>query len=161
MLYHCIFLYLSQHTHIMKKIFTCVVCILLSGLTGLSYANEPSDVLAAFHAALASGDQAKATELLAADITIYESGFAERSRAEYADRHLPEDIAFARTSTRSVLQQNEHRDGNLAVIWAETETKAKIKGESVRILGIESAILQKTGDTWTIVHLHWSSRKAK
>ncbi|MBK9574454.1 MAG: nuclear transport factor 2 family protein [Rhodoferax sp.] len=113
----------------------------------------------AFHGALASGNQAGATELLAPEVTIYESGYVERSRAEYAGHHLPEDIAFAKTATSKVLQQTERRDGNLAVVWAETETKAMIKGKVVRILGTETTLLQRTGDSWAIVHVHWSSRK--
>ena len=135
--------------------------LLASALASLAYANEPKETLAAFHAALASGDAAQATALLAPDITIYESGFVERSRAEYAGHHLAEDIRFAKASTRSVLRQSERKDGNLAVLWEETETKAKIKGKSVKILGTETAILQKIGDIWAIVHVHWSARKPK
>lgn len=142
----------------MNKMLTLLA---LSMLTSLTYASEPKDALAAFYAAMAAGDKAKATELLAPDVTIYESGYVERSRAEYAGHHLPEDIAFAKTSTRTVLQQNQRVDGNLVVIWAETETKAKVKGKDIQIFGTETALLQKNGEDWQIVHVHWSSRKAK
>lgn len=142
----------------MKKI---IISITLSALASLAYANEPNEVLAAFQAALTSGDQAKAAELLAPDITIYESGYVERSRAEYTEYHLPGDIAFAKTSTHKILQRSERREGNLAVIWEETETKALVKNKQVRYLGTSTALLQKTGDTWTIMHVHWSSRKPK
>ncbi len=138
-----------------KAVFVMVFMV----LSTVAHASEPKDAVAAFHAALAAGDQARATELLAPDVTIYESGHVERSRAEYASHHLPADIKFAQTSTRKVLQQTERRDRNLAVIWAETETLTKLKGKDVRILGTETTLLQKTGDTWTIVHVHWSSRK--
>ncbi len=142
----------------MKKI---IICFTLSLLTSLAFANEPKEVLAAFHAALGSGDKAKATELLAPDITIYESGFVERSRAEYAEHHMAGDMAFAKTSTHRVLQHSERQDGSLAVIWEETETKATVKNTEVLYLGTTTALLQKSGDTWTIVHVHWSSRKSK
>lgn len=133
--------------------------ILLSALCNVSYAEEPKDVVAAFNAALAAGDQAKATELLSPDITIYESGYVERSRAEYAGHHLPEDIAFAKSATRNVLQHSERITGNLAVIWEETETKAKSKGKDLHLMGTETTLLQKIDDNWRIVHVHWSSRK--
>ena len=133
--------------------------VLLGALASLSHANEPIDAVTAFHAALAAGDQAKAAALLAPEVTIYESGHVERSRAEYVSHHLPGDISFAKTATRSVLRQAERRDGNLAVIWAETETKTTLKGKDVRILGTETTLLQKTGEHWAIVHVHWSSRK--
>lgn len=139
--------------------FRVIVCLLLNALAFPSHALEPKEAVAAFHAALAAGEQARAEALLAPDITIYESGYVERSRAEYAGHHLPEDIKFAQTSTRKVLRQTERRDGNLAVVWAETETQAKLKGKDVRILGTETTLLQKTGESWAIVHVHWSSRK--
>ncbi|WP_295754437.1 nuclear transport factor 2 family protein [Undibacterium sp.] len=142
----------------MKKL---IISFLLGALTSLAYANEPKETLAAFYAALASGDKVRATELLAPDITIYESGYVERSRAEYAEHHMAGDMAFAKTSTQKVLQQSERRDGNLAVIWEETETKATVKDKEVRSLGTSTALLQKIGDNWTIVHVHWSSRKSK
>ncbi|PXX47055.1 nuclear transport factor 2 family protein [Undibacterium pigrum] len=142
----------------MIKILTLLA---LSTLTSFTYAGEPKDALAAFYAAVAAGDKAKATELLAPDVTIYESGYVERSRADYAGHHLPEDMAFAKTSTRTVLQQSQRIDGNLAVIWAETETKAKVKGKDVQLFGTETALLQKSGNDWQIVHVHWSSRKSK
>ena len=140
---------------------TTALALMLTLLPTLSSANEPAQVISAFHAALVSGDAAAASALLAPDITIYESGFVERSRAEYAGHHLPEDIAFAKKSTRRVLQHTERREGNLAVIWEETETMAKLKGKDVKIFGTETSLLQKVGESWAIVHVHWSSRKAK
>jgi hypothetical protein len=137
------------------------VFLLLSTLAGLSYGAEPKQVLAAFHTALASGDKVKATELLAPQVTIYESGFVERSRSEYASHHLTDDIAFAKTSTRTVLRQSERVDGNFAVIWEETSTQGKSNGKDLHMLGTETALLEKKNDRWLIVHVHWSSRKAK
>lgn len=142
----------------MKKL---ALSLALASISALALANEPKEALAAFHAALSAGDQAKASEFLAPDITIYESGYVERSRAEYAGHHLPEDIKFSKIATRKLLQQTERRDGNLAVIWEETETSANIKGKPVHYFGTETTLLQKTGDNWNIVHMHWSSRKAK
>lgn len=142
----------------MVKILTLLAFSMLANFT---YAGEPKDALAAFYAALAAGDTAKATELLAPDVTIYESGYVERSRADYAGHHLPEDMVFAKTSQRVVLRQSQRIDGNLAVIWEETETKAKVKDKDIKIFGTETALLQKNGDDWNIVHIHWSSRKAK
>ncbi len=137
--------------------------LIIAAISNACYAEEPKQVLAAFHAALAAGEQAKAAELLAPDITIYESGYVERSRAEYAGHHPPEDIAFAKTSTSKVLQTKERIEGDLAVIWQETETtvNAKLKGKELHIYGTETSVLQRAGDSWSIVHIHWSSRKAK
>ena len=48
----------------------------------------------AFHKALAGSDPKQALALLSDDVSIYESGGAEASKAEYASHHLDADIAF-------------------------------------------------------------------
>lgn len=141
----------------MKKI---IVFVALSVFANLVFAKEPAETLAAFYTALSTGDAAKANELLAPDVAIYESGYVERSRAEYVGHHLFGDIGFAKTAIRKVLQHEQRIDGNFAVIWEETETRSKSSGELI-LLGTETAVLQKIGDNWHIIHLHWSSRKAK
>lgn len=137
------------------------IFLLLSILFGLSHADEPIEALAAFHAALAAGDKIKAVALLAPDVAIHESGHVERSRAEYASRHLTDDIGFAKTTTRTVLRQNERIEGKVAVIWEETETRGTYGGKDILMSGLETAVLEKKDGNWSIVHLHWSSRKAK
>jgi|CXWL01.2.fsa_nt_gi ketosteroid isomerase-like protein len=117
--------------------------------------------LAAFHAALARGDKEAALALLASNVAIYESGYVEASREEYAHHHLGGDIAFAKTSTRKVLRHSEKMEGNTAIIWEETETTGTAGGKPVHSFGNETAVLEKTGDRWVITHVHWSSRKAK
>lgn len=126
-----------------------------------SLAASPKETLAAFHDALTSGDKTKAASLLAPDITIYESGYVERSRDEYASHHLGGDIEFAKNSTRKVLKQTERIDGKTAVVWEESETTGVSRGKPVHVFGTGTAVLEKNGDNWSIVHVHWSSRKAK
>ena len=142
----------------MKKI---ALLLSISLFTSIACASEATQALDAFHAALASGDTARAADLLATDVSIYESGHVERSKAEYAGHHLPEDIAFAKTANRKVLQTSERMEGKLAMIWQETETRAKYKGKDIHIFGTETSLLEKQGDQWRIVHVHWSSRKPK
>lgn len=117
--------------------------------------------MAAFHAALAAGDKAKALSLLAPEVAIYESGHIERSRDEYASLHLPDDIDFARSSTRKVLKESERLDGNTAVVWEESETTGVSIGMPLQLVGTGTMILEKRGDAWAIVHVHWSSCKVK
>ena len=126
-----------------------------------SLAASPKETLAAFHAALASGDKAKATSLLAPEVAIYEAGHVERSRDEYAGHHLGGDMEFAKNASRKVLKQTERIDGKTAIVWEETETTGTARGKPVHVFGTETAVLEKNGDNWTIVHVHWSSRKAK
>lgn len=127
--------------------------------TAASAASSPKEALAAFHAALVAGDKARVLELMAPDVAIYEAGRVERSRDEYASHHLGGDMEFAKTATRKVLKQSERADGNMAVIWQETETSGTSRGKPIHVLGTESALLEKTDGTWRIIHVHWSSRK--
>lgn len=126
-----------------------------------AFAADPSEALAAFHAALAAGDKVKAAALMAPQVAIYESGHVEASRSEYASHHLDADIGFSKSTARKVLKHSERIEGNLAVIWEETETTGTMQGKPVHLLGTETAMLEKKADGWSIVHVHWSSRKAK
>jgi hypothetical protein len=127
----------------------------------VSFASAATDTVAAFHAALVAGDKAKATELMAPESLIYESGYVEGSFAEYAAHHLGEDMAFAKTSNRKVLKQAERTEGNLAIVSEQTETTGTSHGKTFHAFGTETYVLQKQEEKWRIVHVHWSSRKAK
>jgi hypothetical protein len=144
-----------------NKLFSLAVGAILLASASLGHAATPLEALNAFHAALTAGDRAKATELMAPEVAIYESGYVERSRAEYASHHLAGDIEFAKTASRKVLKHTERIHGPVAILYQETETTGTARGKPVHLLGTETTILEKQGDTWAIVHVHWSSRKAK
>lgn len=124
-------------------------------------AASPKETVAAFHAALAAGDRAKALSLLAPEVAIYEGGHVERSRDEYASSHLASDIDFARSSSRKLLKESERIDGNTAMVWEESETTGSYLGMPVHVLGTGTMVLEKREGAWSIVHVHWSSRKPK
>lgn len=56
---------------------------------------DAASAVDAFHVALEHGDTEVALALLADDVLIFESGEAERSKAEYAQHHLAADAAFS------------------------------------------------------------------
>lgn len=145
----------------MQSIPALVLGAVLFAASSASLAASPIETLAAFHDALATGDKAKALNLLSPGVAIYESGYVERSRDEYAHHHLGGDMEFAKNSTRKVLKQTERIDGNTAVVWEETETTGTSRGKPVHVLGTGTAVLEKKDGAWAIVHVHWSSRKAK
>ena len=130
----------------MKRIISILPMLLMLFMacsTPCAFASEASEVLDAFHAALAKGDKGAATALLAEQITIYESGYVERSRDEYAGHHLPEDIAFAKNASRKILKTSERIDGKLAMVWQETEIKARHKARDIHLFGTETSLLEK------------------
>lgn len=138
-----------------------ILALGIAAAPGSSLAASPTHTVAAFHGALAAGRQDEALALLSPAVAIYEAGHVERSREEYAARHLGSDMAFAQGATRKVLKQGERIDGNTAIVWEETETTGSAGGKPVHVYGTETAVLEKKGDGWTILHVHWSSRKAK
>lgn len=85
----------------------------------------------------------------------------ERSRAQYAAHHLTDDIAFAKVVKRRILRKNETVGNDQGVLWEERETTGRFKGKTIHLRGTETTTLAKVGDCWTIVHIHWSSRKVQ
>jgi ketosteroid isomerase-like protein len=139
-----------------------LICLSLLAAVSLPVlAASPTEVVGQYHAALASGDTAKALSLLSPGVQIFESGYVEKSKDEYAGHHLPADMAFTKTVNRKVLKGSERIAGDLAVVMQETDTQGTHKGAAVHMIGTETAVLEKKGDGWVITHFHWSSRKAK
>jgi len=138
-----------------------LACLLLAGASLPSLAATPAETMDAFQRALAEGKRDSVLALLSPKVRIFESGYTENSRDEYAAHHLDSDIDFLRTTRSRVLRHEERRDGATAIVTRETETTGRYKDAEVHLFGLETAVLEKAGDGWQIVHLHWSSRKAK
>lgn len=111
----------------------------------------------AFHAALHRGDTRSAANLLADDAIIYEEGGAERSKAEYAEHHLPADATFSKAVHSTVTRRSGHSAGMLAWIASEGRTTGVYKGKSLDRVSAETMVLRRVGRAWKIVHVHWSS----
>ena len=125
-----------------------------------SEAQEAAKAVDAFHAKLAEGDGAAAAALLADDALIFESGHAERSRAEYASHHAGADAAYAAAVPSRLTRRNGLVDGNTAWIVSESRATGKYKDKPVDRVTTETMILRKTAEGWRIAHIHWSSRVA-
>ena len=125
--------------------------------TSAAVPREAAAVVDAFHAALSRGDTTAAAALLDPQVLIFESGRAERSKTEYAAHHLPADAIFAKAIRRSVTRRSGRVDGSLAWITTEVTTMGKYKDKVIDSVGMETMVLKRTGQTWRIVHIHWSS----
>jgi ketosteroid isomerase-like protein len=114
--------------------------------------------VAAFHAALESGDSLAALALLAPDARILESGGTE-TVAEYRAHHLPADIAFARAvrSVRETLQVTV--SGDMAWVASRSTAEGTMNGRAVNSAGAELVVLTRAPDRWRIAAIHWSSRR--
>jgi ketosteroid isomerase-like protein len=128
-------------------------------------ATQAADVAAveatvdAFAAALQAGDLAKAGELLADDVLVLESGGAERSKAEYLEKHAPADVEFLRNAHAMPMQHKTSVRGDLAWVGSEVMFHTTSDGQMAMIDATETMVLERTPAGWRIVHIHWSSRK--
>ncbi len=116
-------------------------------------------VVDAYHRALASGNGDAALNLLSDDAIILESGGLE-TKAEYADHHLPGDMAFAQAvpRSRSEIHVTGHQD--VAWAWSTSETQGTYREREINATGAELMVLVNTDDGWRISAIHWSSRRS-
>lgn len=125
-----------------------------------SGAQEAAKAVDAFHAKLAEGDGATAAALLADDALIFESGHAERSRAEYASHHAGADAAYAAAVPSKLTHRAGFVEGDTAWIVSDSRATGTYKDKPVDRVTTETMILRKTAEGWRIAHIHWSSRAA-
>lgn len=117
-------------------------------------------VVDAFHAALVKGDREAALALLADDVHIFEQGWVERSKAEYASHHLASDIEFSAAVVSVQTARNGTATSPMAYLSTETRMTGTFKGKNIDSISLETAVLVPNRSGWRIVHIHWSSRNA-
>ena len=123
-------------------------------------ARDAAATVDAFHAALRRGDTAAASALLTDDALIFEEGRAERSKAEYAARHLGADAAFSQAVPGAVSRRRGDAAGDLAWIATEGRSKGRYRGTEVDRATDETMVLRRVEGAWKIVHIHWSSAQS-
>lgn len=114
-------------------------------------------VVEGFHAALESGDSARALAYLHPHVVIYEGGHAE-SLAEYRSGHLAGDIAFASATNRQLTHSSLAVWGDQALYTSTSRTTGQYRGREIDSRGTETIVLVRTAEGWRIRHIHWSSR---
>jgi len=115
-----------------------------------------------FHEALTSGDTKAALAMLDDNIQIFEQGWVERSKDEYAAHHLPSDMVFSAATKRTQTKRGGLTAGETAYVMSEGAVIGTFKGKAVNSITLETMVLRRAADGgWKIVHIHWSSRDAK
>jgi len=128
--------------------------------TAVASAAKPAvAVVVEFSTALQAGDLKKVESLLDPNVLVLESGNAEKSRAEYLKHHAGEDAAFLKKVHVMVKRRSARADGNLAYVTTESDMHQMEGGKMQTIQSTETMVLQKSGEAWRIVHIHWSSHK--
>lgn len=137
------------------------VVLLLAGAPHAALADGPVAQVEAFHKALQTGDREGALSRLSEKVQIFESGWVERSKAEYAAHHLNSDIAFSKVVKSETSDVTVIVEGALAVVTSQGTAKGTFEGKPVDMINLETMGLQRADGSWKIVHIHWSSRKVK
>ena len=99
--------------------------------------------------------------LLADDVLIYESGYAETSKAEYASHHLEADMAFLKGVKQSVSARAAQASGDVAWVTSQGETTGTFKDKAIDSASTETMVLRLIDRQWKIIHIHWSSADNK
>jgi ketosteroid isomerase-like protein len=110
-----------------------------------------------WHEALRTGAKDAVLAALAPDVSIFESGEAEMSRAEYSEHHLVADMEFAASTATTVHSRSFVDIAAGVAVLSRTSTSGTFRGQQIAVHGVETMLLQRSGDTWRIRHIHWSS----
>ena len=141
-----------------------VVAVLALSLVSTSTAaaqsseSEVAAVVDAYHTALASGDSVAALALLADDVVILESGGVE-NKEHYRSGHLAGDMRFAQAVPRERGEINVVVEGDVAWAHSTSITQGRMGEREINSRGAELMVLARSGTTWKIRAVHWSSRQ--
>lgn len=144
----------------MRPLLTAVAFGLCLAVTPAFAAPDAVATAADFHAALDAGNAEAAAALLADDLTVYEEGRVEHSKAEYLRDHLPADIAFSRAVPGTTTLSQTFTKGDMAWVISEGRSRGAFEGKPVDRITTETMVLRLDAGGWRIVHIHWSSHKA-
>lgn len=153
----------------MKKLLLCLAfaaplaasTAVMAAAPAADGAPAPVAVVDAFHAALKAGDASGALKLLSVSATIYEQGFVDQSRSDYAGAHIAADATFASATELHVLERRIIWLGdNAACVITKTRTQGNFQDHPINLVGTETMVLQRSGNSWAIEHIHWSAHPA-
>ncbi len=117
-----------------------------------------ADVVDAFHTALRTKNTAAALSLLDRGLVVFEFGSIDPTAETYAVAHLPSDIDVAAATRWKLETRRVGGEGNERWVLSSYHlTGAQADGTPIDQTLLETAILRRSGDSFRIVHLHWST----
>lgn len=142
---------------------TAACCALWAVLAAAAGSDEDAvrAVVADFHRAMAEGYRDGVLRLLADDAVIFETGYVEANREQYAAGHLEADLLYAATVRREPVHRQIRVGGDLAYAISQSRNRGEFQGETVNLTNTETMVLRRTVDGWRIVHIHWSGHETR
>lgn len=123
-------------------------------------ANDPvATVLLRNAQGFETGDMAALDTLWAHDdgVTVFESGYANYGWADYRDHHLKPEIDEMKNVSYQLTDIKTRVSGNTAWATFKYALSADLKERHVDANGLGTAVLEKRGNDWKIVHWHTSA----
>ena len=130
--------------------------------TAVANANDPvAAVLRRNAQGFETGDLAMLNTLWAADegVTVFESGGANYGWADYRDHHLKPELEEMKNVKYQLSDIKTRVSGNTAWATFKYSLSADLKERHVDANGLGTAVLEKRGNDWKIVHWHTSARR--
>lgn len=153
---------INRHTSRIVTIFAlATVTMFVTGLSASAQDNEKSvrEVLMQSAAAFEKRDMAALEKLWANDesVTVFESGHANYGWADYRDKHLGPEMKEMKNTKYTLSDIKVKVSGNTAWATFKYGISADIGTRHVDGGGLGTAVLEKRGDDWKIVHWHSSA----
>ena len=131
------------------------------GLSASAQDNEKAvrDALMQSASALEKGDMAAMEKLWVNDesVTVFESGHANYGWADYRDRHLGPELKEMKNTKYTLSDIKVKVSGDTAWATFKYAISADIGTRHVDGAGLGTAVLEKRGQDWRIVHWHTSA----
>lgn len=138
----------------------CAASLALAGTAWAQTARLPADAVDGFHAALKRKDTGGALSYLDRSLVVFEFGITDATVEAYALSHLPGDIDMAAVSDWAVQARRVGGSGNERWVLSTYHVTGKLPdGKPIDQVMLETAIVRRVGDSFRIVHLHWSTDK--
>lgn len=92
-----------------------------------------------------------------ADVTVFESGHANYGWEDYRDHHLKPEVEEMKNVVYRLTGIKPKVSGNTAWATFKYTLAADLKDRHIDAGGLGTAVLEKRGKEWKIVHWHTSS----
>ncbi len=118
-----------------------------------------TDVLTREAAAVEKGDLAALDKIWAnsEDVTVFESGHANYGWTDYRNNHLAPELKEFKNTKYAFSDLKVKTSGNLALATFKYTLSADIGARHIDSGGLGTAVLEKRGRRWQIVHWHSSA----
>lgn len=147
---------------------TWMICLLSVALSTQLLAHEPEKhdpayavtaVLQRSAEAFERGDLRALDSMWANDesVTVFESGHANYGWTDYREHHLKPEIEHMKNLKYGLSDIKPHIAGDTAWATFKYTIEADVKSGHVKSGGLGTAVLEKRGSDWKIVHWHSSA----